>query len=151
MVEELKEQQFKAKKRMSTFSRLLIVLVILVVIMAIILIFVLSEAERKEGDEWQAVFMTNGQTYFGHIGETTEQLLVLEDVHYIQTQTIPATEEGGEPSQQLTLVKLGEQEFHAPENKMAINWDHILFIETLRPDSQVVQTIEQSQQNQQNQ
>ncbi len=143
MVEELKEQHgIQARKEKRVFVHLLLSLIILVVIVAVVVVIVLARGGKKEAS-WQAVFLTNGQTYFGHITKTTNNFVVLEDVYYLQAQTVPPEKEGEQPTQQLTLAKLGQQEFHGPENEMKINRDHILFIENLRSDSQVVQTIEQ--------
>jgi hypothetical protein len=45
----------------------------------------------------------------------------------------------------LSLVKLGG-ELHGPTDKVYVNRDHVLMIEDLRTDSNVVKTIESSKQ-----
>jgi hypothetical protein len=52
-------------------------------------------------------------------------------------QLQPGTET---PTANINLVKLGA-ELHGPTDEMRINRDHILFIEDLKDDSQVVQGI----------
>ncbi len=91
--------------------------------------------------EFQAVFLTNNQVYFGKVTSSLEaQYVVLEDVYYIQA-TGPA-EDGG-----TNLIKLGN-ETHGPEDKMSINRDHILMVENLKGDSQIVQAIAEHQASQ---
>jgi len=145
MVEEIKEQNTsETKKNCGVSKRLILWLIILLVVVALTIVFAVSQEKEKMTDVWQAVFLTNGQTYFGRIAGMGDKFLTLKDVHYLQTQTVPPEKEGEEPTQQLVLAKLGEQEFYKPENTMKINWDHILFMESLESDSQVVQTIEQN-------
>lgn len=90
---------------------------------------------------WQAVFLTNGQTYFGHITRSYSRALVLRDVYYLQTQAA-ATEagQGASVGSSTTLVKLGD-ELHGPTDAMRINPEHVLFTETMRDDAMVVRAI----------
>jgi len=94
---------------------------------------------RGRKTAWQAVFLSNGQVYFGKIIRETKNILVLQDVYYLQV-----TQEGGEKNvqPQLSLIKLGEEP-HRPEDEMRINKEHILFVEDLKPDSEVVRIIEE--------
>ena len=87
---------------------------------------------------YQAVFLTNGQVYFGLLYGEGSQYPVLKDVYYLQV-TQPLTQ-GQTLPQNLSLVKLGS-ELHGPVDEMKINRSQILFIETLRPDSSVVTSI----------
>jgi len=90
-------------------------------------------------EEYRAVFLTNGQVYFGKLSSERSQYVVLQDIFYLQVSPLS----GGEsPDQGANLVKLGT-ELHGPADEMRINRDHILYIEDLRPDSRVVETIRQ--------
>lgn len=96
--------------------------------------------------KWQAVFLTNGQVYFGHLVVVSREYITLNDVFYIQQGTQPQTGSVLPTSQpNINLVKLGG-ELHGPEDKMYVPKDRILFWENLRTDSQVVQTIEKTSQ-----
>lgn len=97
---------------------------------------------KKSVPKWQAVFLDNNQVYFGRIVKETKSFVVLRDIYYLQVQQLSQMEEEEEQIQgpRLSLVKLGE-EMHGPEDEMKINRDHILFIEQLRTDSQIVQRI----------
>lgn len=106
--------------------------------------------------EYQAVFLTNGQVYFGKLS-MQGKWYSLKDIYYLQvTQDLqPAsgdakanpvptpTPTGQNPSQQVGLVKLGS-ELHGPEDNMFISPDQVLFWENLKNDSKVVQKIHQS-------
>jgi hypothetical protein len=108
-----------------------------VVILALAVLGVISVPGQKS-EAWQAVFLTNGQAYFGHVARVTPNWLTLRDVHYLQTT--PSVQPGA-TTPDIAIMKLGK-ELHGPEDAMRINREHILFIETLRNDSAVVRTIE---------
>ena len=105
--------------------------------------------------EYQAIFLSNGQVYFGKVAKSSSSEVVLKDIYYmitrpqLQTQTPEATP-GAQQQPQYTLVKLG-QELHGPMDEMSINREHILFIEGLKSDGRVVQAIEQYKTQQQEQ
>jgi len=102
---------------------------------------------------YQAVFLTNGQVYFGKISNKEEDYVKLNDVFYLQVvqpplQGTPQAQNQQQKQQQpqISLVKLGN-ELHGPIDEMNINSDHILFYEDLKQDSQVVKAIEQFKAN----
>jgi hypothetical protein len=82
--------------------------------------------------KYQAVFLTNGQTYFGRYLDRLGPYIKLDNAFYIQQQA--AQQEGQQGD--LKLVRRGS-ELHEPDPEMLIPKDAILFIEDLRPDSQV--------------
>lgn len=100
-----------------------------------------------QGGDWQAVFLTNGQVYFGKISKETSSTLVLSEIYYLQvTQPLQRSGDQNENAQgqnELALVKLGN-ELHGPKDEMRINKDHVLFTENLKDESKVVKAIEDS-------
>lgn len=105
-------------------------------------------AGDRTASSWQAIFLANGQVYFGKVSKITRADLILNDIYYLQVVDQPLqrtqegeTEVGGQVQQELTLIKLGN-ELHGPTDQMIINRDHILLTEKLRRDSRVVQAIE---------
>jgi len=101
--------------------------------------------------KYQAVFLNNGQVYFGKIDSYNDSYLELTNIYYIQV--IPALQQGQEDDKndnkkqeqqqdQITLVKLGN-ELHGPMDKMTINKDQVVFVEDMKDDSKVVQAINQ--------
>lgn len=102
-----------------------------------------------EKDKYQAVFMTNGQVYFGKLDKLGSDYSELTDVYYLQVQEQniqPETSKEGEQPQ-VALTKLGN-ELHGPTDKMHISSDQILFWENLKDDSTVVKAIKDYQDKQ---
>jgi len=95
-------------------------------------------------EDWQAVFLTNGQVYFGQVKKQNKVELVLNEIYYLQvTRPLQQTAEGEQQANsqgELSLVKLGN-ELHGPTDAMIVNRDHVLFVEDLKEDSKVVQAI----------
>jgi len=97
-------------------------------------------------NSWQAVFLTNGQVYFGKVKSVGEKTLGLSDIYYLQVVTRPlqtsqvGTNQPAQTQQELTLIKLGN-EIHGPQDAMVINSDQILLTEKLKNDSKVVEAI----------
>jgi len=87
-----------------------------------------------------AVFLTNGQVYFGAVSKEDENRVVLNDIYYVQLKNGTVT---GATTNDASLVKLGN-EFHGPEDMMEINRSQILFIEKLKADGTVAKALESS-------
>lgn len=92
----------------------------------------------------QAIFLNDGQVYFGYASNLHDQVVTLTDVYYLQVQQPIQSSSTGKTdasaTQQINLIKLGN-ELHGPKDKMLINRDHIMFIEDMKDDSQVNQKI----------
>jgi len=88
---------------------------------------------------YQAVFLVNGQTYFGRYLDRLGPYIKIEEPFYIQQQ-------GEKPigvTPELKIVRRGA-ELHQPGTEMLIPKDAILFVEDLRVDSQVAQFMDKS-------
>ena len=90
---------------------------------------------------YQAVFLTNGQVYFGSISDVDSNYVILKDIYYLQ-QANPSIQGNAQKVQPLSLIKLG-RELHGPKDIMYINHAQILFYEDLRPDSDVLKKIQE--------
>ena len=98
--------------------------------------------------KYQAVFLTNGQVYFGKASDTYGKYVRLSEVYYLingaslQNQK-PEGEnaENGQNKQgaDYSLIKLGK-ELNGPED-MEINSDQIILIENMSDDSKLVNAI----------
>ncbi|MFA7286089.1 MAG: hypothetical protein WC052_00245 [Patescibacteria group bacterium] len=100
--------------------------------------------------KWQAVFLANGQVYFGKLSGINRRYVTLSDIYYLQVSQglqQAATPEGAPPQGQpnINLIKLG-QELHGPEDAMHIERSKVLFWENLKDDSRVVEAISQTKQ-----
>ena len=118
--------------------------VVLVVVVYYLNLMPVSVSAWFHGD-YQAVFLTNGQVYFGKLYKESSRYPVLQNVYYLQvTQAPQPIREGETQPQNINLVKLGG-ELHGPQDEMRIARSQILFIEDLKSDSRVMQAIEQFQ------
>jgi hypothetical protein len=88
--------------------------------------------------DWQAVFLTNNQVYFGHLAKYNRDYITLSNIYYLRVGE--PLQQGSPPQPALNLVKLGG-ELHGPEDTMYIPKDRIMFWENMKKDSQVVQAI----------
>ncbi|MBI4653256.1 hypothetical protein HY750_03320 [Candidatus Kuenenbacteria bacterium] len=129
---------------------LIIGLIILVLVIVGVVGFVLNnqkglEITKSAQGEWQGVFLTNGQVYFGHVVKENANEVVLENIYYLQVkQVLQKSQDPKNPEpqteQSISLIKLGE-ELHGPKDLMRINRNQVLFIEDLKKDGKVVQAI----------
>ena len=126
----------------STFKYVAWTIVIIIVALLALNYFNLLPIEWfHSGPGYQAVFLTNGQVYFGKLYREDGQFAVLRDIYYLQvTQSPQPIQPGQTPPTNINLVKLGG-ELHGPTDEMRINRDQILFVEDLSSGSRVVDAI----------
>ena len=86
---------------------------------------------------YQAILLTNGAVYFGHLQDYGTHNPILTDVFYVVSQTNPETKQVNN-----TLVKRGK-ELHEPD-RMYLNPNQIVFVETVGTNSKVAQFIAQA-------
>lgn len=110
-----------------------------------------DEDKAINTNQFQAVFLTNGQVYFGKLSHLNHTYVTLKDIFYLQVQSGTVTDSKLQDASsntstgtQVSLTKLGS-ELHGPEDKMSIASDQILFWENLKNDSKVVQAIDKYQ------
>ena len=115
---------------------------------AIVVLFWFGGNGVVHKDGWQAVFLDNGQVYFGRLA-IADDFYILKQVYYLQSE-----ENGKEKLDQIStssvdisqkenltkLIKLGK-EIHGPKDAMFIQKSKILFWENLKDDSSVVRSI----------
>jgi len=84
--------------------------------------------------------------YFGKLDSLNGQYSRLTDVFYIQATEAEQNAQNPQNSDvnttDLQLIKLGN-EVHGPEDEMLINRDQILFVENLKTDGRVSDSIRQ--------
>ena len=86
---------------------------------------------------YQAVLLTNGSVYFGHLQDYGGPNPVLTDVFYVVSQTDPETKQIKN-----SLIKRGK-ELHEPD-RMYLAPNQIVFVETVGTNSKVAQLIAQA-------
>jgi hypothetical protein len=100
-----------------------------------------SQSEVQEG-KYQAVFLTNGQVYFGKVSGLGSDYIKLNNIYYLQVQQAVQPAKEDKDNSQVSLTKLGE-ELHGPTDEMHISKEQLLFWENLKDDSTVVKAIKQ--------
>ncbi len=129
--------------------KVLIVVVVIIVILLALCVggwkMMMADSAVKKG-QYQAIFMTNGQVYFGKLSNINEKYVQLNNIYYLQVQQSvqPADNKSGDQPK-VSLAKLGS-ELHGPEDEMHISRDQLLFWENLKDDSKVVTAIKENQQ-----
>ena len=103
-----------------------------------------SKFPKPEASAPQAVFLTNGQAYFGKLKDVNRNYIKLENVHYLQAPGLQSNEgEEAEKTKRAQLIELGK-EVHRPKNYMYIPKRQILFWEDLESDSVIFRTINEN-------
>ena len=127
----------------SALRRIFAMLLVLIALILVVLVvrtqlfragvgslFAPSAAEVIDRNAYQAVFLTNGSTYFGKLEAQGDQWFLLTDVFYLSATDQAATQ----------LIKRGS-EAQGPKEPMIISREQVLFIENLRLDSDIVTLI----------
>lgn len=98
-----------------------------------------------DNDRYQALFLSNGQTYFGKLSLADRDTVKITDIYYLEVNQAvqPGEASDDQTPAETQLVKLGN-ELHAPDDTMFINREHILFWENLKNDGKVVSAIKES-------
>lgn len=136
----------KTQKRIG--KKKLLVLFFAVVLVALAFIFgpvvknlIESKLFSARSEQFSAVFLTNGQVYFGEIRDISKDEIILENVYYLQAGGEGSNNIQGEAiNQTFRLIKLGD-ELHGPTDELFVNREHVVFYEYLREDSKVVESI----------
>ena len=128
---------------LSALRRIFVMLLVLIALILAVLVvrtqlfragiatlFAPSAGEVIDRNSYQAVFLTNGATYFGRLEPQGDQWFLLTDVFYLS-----ASDQGG-----TQLIKRGS-EAQGPKEPMIISREQVLFIENLRDDGDIVTLI----------
>ena len=110
--------------------------------------FLRNSASREDSyvntKQYQAVFLSNGQVYFGKVGALNSRYINMKDVFYLTQNSATTTGTNTTAaSSDYTLVKLGCQQIHYPDDQMLINRDQVTFWENLSDNGKVVKSIKE--------
>ncbi|HEY8786303.1 MAG TPA: hypothetical protein VIN63_07490 [Candidatus Limnocylindria bacterium] len=127
----------------SALRRIFVMLVVLILLVLLVMVvraqffragiatlFAPSAAELIDRNAYQAVFLTNGQTFFGKLQAQGDDWFAMTDIFYV---SVP---EQGSPQ----IIKRGN-ELQGPKEPMIISKVQVLFIENLRDDGDIVTAI----------
>lgn len=93
-------------------------------------------------NKFQAIFLTNGQTFFGKMTGLGSAYVTISDAYRIQQATASPTP-GDTAAPQFSLVDT-EKSLEGPEDTLQLASSQILFWENLKDDSKVVDAIKKS-------
>jgi hypothetical protein len=132
--------------RPSLASKILVVLLIVLSVLLIVamgnrVISAAMAGNAVKEKQYQALFLTNGQVYFGRLSKVDESYVKLTDIYYLQVQPKP-NEPANQQQPQISLAKLGG-ELHGPEDVMYVSRQQVLFWENLKDDGKVVKAIQE--------
>lgn len=89
--------------------------------------------------KYQVACLQSGECYFGKITAITSDTVQIKNVFYVQ-KSAETTSSDSSSDNNLQLIKLGN-EVHGPEDMMIISRSQVLYIENLKSDGKVTQTI----------
>jgi len=120
-----------------------------IVLLIAIAWFAISNAKNGntaiDGSKYQAVLLTNGESYFGKLSPLNDGFMKLTDIFYLKAKE-PVTAEGEDTTvtaeSDFQLIKFGG-EVQGPEDEMIISIEQILYYENLKPDGKASKAIEQ--------
>jgi len=135
----------KFSKYYSPAGKMLAVLIIVAasVILVNLVLGVINTAKTKslvKEDQYQAVFLENGQVYFGKLDSVNNNYLRLTEIYYLATDNGTLYQSSQASTSQVKLNKLGN-EVHGPEDELFIDRDNVVIWENLKNDSKIVQAI----------
>ncbi len=135
----------KLKKPGKVLGTVYIVLLVSVTILVLATLFSIafggtkSENRLIDKGSLQAVFLNNGQVYFGNIKSMNDKYMKLDNIYYLQVNQ--QVQPGQQPSpNNISLAKLG-CELHGPKDTMVINQDQVSFWENLKSDGKVATAV----------
>lgn len=145
-------ERFDSEKRSNSRWPLWTVIIVLIVaIVGVASYFLLNNTQKADTgidtSRYQAVFLVNGQIYFGKLSDFNDTSYKLVDIYYPQAQTTTETEtetDATDTTAGIQLIKLGD-EVHGPEDEMFISKEQTLYYENLKEDSRVSQLIKENQ------
>ena len=104
-----------------------------------------SSATGIDSSRYQAVFLTNGQIYFGKLAAFNDESFKITNIYYPQAQATGEETETDVNAEQSSIQLFAVTEgVHGPDDEMIILKSQILYYENLKEDSKVTQLIEQN-------
>ena len=104
-----------------------------------------SGATGIDSSRYQAVFLSNGQIYFGKLSAFNDESFKITNIYYPQAQATGEEAETDVNAEQSSIQLFAVTEgVHGPDDEMIILKNQILYYENLKADSKVTQLIEQN-------
>lgn len=143
----------KSKKEKSSKrpNKTIIIAAIAAVLVVGLFFWLFNRADSNgiDSSKYQAVFLSNGQHYFGKLENVNDKYMKLTEIYYLERSSEDGlgsdSEENQEPSGPATteLRKLTDSTLFDPEDEMFILRDNILYYENLNPEGRAARAIEE--------
>ena len=138
-MDEIKLRENKVRRSRGSFFMPILIVIILGCIGYATFFILNNRIPSFDPLAYYAVFLENGQVYFGKIENMSRGDIVMSKVYYLQVAD-NSTGQLEDVQSRFNLVKLGS-ELHGPTDELFINKNKVLFYEKLRQDSKVVESI----------
>ncbi len=126
---------------MKNWRLILIIVIVVLFIGASFVLFakkgLVFSGKNNQENIRQAIFLANGQVYFGEVETENNRYLIVRSIYYLKAQD---QLDANNPDKKISIIKLGD-ELHGPEDKMYINRTQVLFYENMRKDSKINEAI----------
>lgn len=138
-----KTSKFKKPGKLINIVYIVLLFCVTVIIAGVITSLILSgnnkEDQYVDKNKMQAVFLNNGQVYFGKIDSLNSSYMKLNNIYYLRVnQQVQPNQQANQND--VSLAKLG-CELHGPQDQMIINRSEITFWENLKDDGQVAKAV----------
>lgn len=134
--------------KLTNIVSIILLFSITALLLAVAIKIFISEPNKEQSyvdtNQMQAVFLNNGQVYFGDIGELNAEYLTLSNIYYLRVNQQVQPGQQNNSQNGVSLVKLG-CELHGPQDQMVINRSEITFWENLKSDGQVAKAVAEYQ------
>lgn len=122
------------------FPLISLVIIVLALIAGGVWYYLSSSLRGQIDNGYQAVFLTNGQVYFGKMQVVNGSYIKITNVYYIQSKTAGTQQAASVDTNSVELIKLVSA-VHGPKDALVINRDQVLFFENLKDDGQAAKLI----------
>lgn len=112
-----------------------------IIVLAVLFVLYLQRPSLviRDKNAYQAVFLDNGQVYFGKLRALNDEFASLTDIYYLRAGSAVQTA-GQTGTPEIDLIKLGA-ELHGPKDEMIMAREHVIFYEELGEGGEVMKLI----------
>jgi hypothetical protein len=141
-----KSKKFSDNSKMWRVGAVALLFCITILVAAVIVFLAVAkdgtdQSKYVDESKYQAVFLTNGQVYFGNVKTINDNFVRLTNIYYLTQNTTTGTNGSTTADGNYTLVKLGCQQIHNPTDEMLISQTQVSFWENLEDKGKVVTSI----------
>lgn len=136
------------------FWFIIIILILVLIVLSTVFVGPINQWIAKtisRQEDWYAIYLNNGQIYFGQIKSLDAATIQLAKVYSLQSLNVPGQSASGEnlqlqsqPQTIYNVVKRGSDKVLSTDGTLFVNRSFVLFWEKLESNSEVVRGIKKS-------